>query len=397
MPVAGGRRPFIAGLAGAALCGSYPAAAASRTAAPSAAVPAAAAGNLREIAHGRGLRFGSEILATELDDGAYRSLFAAECGVLTPGWEAKWDHSEPSPGRFDFGRLDRILDFAAAHHIAVRMHTLLWGLAMPAWLSDQLRFGSAREARTALERHVTTVVEHARGRVLCWDVANEVSDPVWHCGPEGLTMSPWRRALGPDCVPLAFALAREADPSARLFLNEDGLEWQGARFDEKRATYLRLIEGWKSAGVPIDGFGLETHLSSEFPLDLTAYARFLRELAAFGLEIHLTEIDVRDRDMPSDEGVRDRLGASLVRRVLDVALDQPAVTTVVTWGLSDRYTYQTRDLQFARPDGLAPRALPYDASLRPTPIRDAIAAALAAAPIRPRAPAARTAARTAAL
>ena len=54
----------------------------------------------------------------------------------------------------------------------------------------------------------------------------------------------------------------------------------------------------------------------------------------------------------------------------------------MTWGLTDRHTYQSSDPHFARADGLAPRALPYDAELRPTAMRDAIAAALAAAPLR---------------
>ncbi len=338
--------------------------------------------NLDAVARTRGLRFGSELLADELADTAYAALFAAECGVMTPGWEAKWDHTEPAPGRFSFERLDRLLGFAAQHDILVRMHTLVWGLAMPSWLLATLRSGSADEARRALARHVAALVGHTRGRVLCWDVANEVSDPVWHRGPEGLTLSPWRQALGADYIPLAFRLAREADPGARLFLNEDGLEWRGARFDDKRATYLRLVEGWRRAGVPIDGFGLQTHLGSAFPIDEAAYRRFLHELAGFGLELHLTELDVRDHDMSADIAVRDRLGADLVRRVLDVALDEEAVTTVVTWGLTDRHTYQSSDPHFARADGLAPRALPYDAELRPTAMRDAIAAALAAAPLR---------------
>ena len=355
---------------------------ASIAAAPALAAPAPATPGLNALASARGLRFGSELLASELDDTSYAALFASQCGVLTPGWEAKWDHTEPEPGRFDLEPLDALLHFAAQHRMEVRMHTLVWGLAMPPWLRDTLRFGTPAEARAALDRHVAILVGHTRGRAFCWDVANEVSDPVWHRGPEGLTFSPWRRALGADYVPLAFESARAADPGARLFLNEDGLEWQGARFDDKRATYLRLIEGWLRAGVPIDGFGLQTHLSADFPLDETAYRDFLRALAGFGLELHLTELDLRDRDLPGDVATRDRWGAALARRVLDVALDEPAVTTVVTWGLSDRHTYQNTDPQFARPDGLKPRALPYDDALRPTAIRDAIAGALAAAPPR---------------
>lgn len=332
---------------------------------------------LRSLAAARGLAFGAEILSRELaTDPAYRSLFAAQCAILVPGFEAKWDQVEPRPGEYVWGPLDRIVDFAEANAIAVRMHTLVWALAMPPWLQALLRSGDAGAARAALEAHVASVCGRYRGRVAAWDVVNEASDPVWHRGPEGLTLSPWRRALGPDYVPIAFAAARAADPGARLFLNEDGLEYAGARFNDKRATYVRLVEGWLRDGVPIEGFGLQTHLHPDLPLDLPAYRRFLATLAGFGLELHLTELDVRDRTLPADPATRDRIAAALVRRVLDTALDEPAVTTIVTWGLTDRYSYQLADPAFRRPDGLPNRGLPWDAALRPTPIHDAIAAAI---------------------
>jgi endo-1,4-beta-xylanase len=45
---------------------------------------------------------------------------------------------------------------------------------------------------------------------------------------------------------------------------------------------------------------------------------------------------------------------------LSVALEQPAVTTIVTWGLSDRQSWLA---DFApRSDGLLVRTLPFDAN-----------------------------------
>ena len=338
---------------------------------------------LRLLASRRGIRFGTEIVSAEIDaDPAYRSLIARECASVTPGLEAKWNAVEPAPGRFRYAPLDTVVDFAAAHGMAVRMHTLVWGPAMPPWLDATLRHGTRAKAEAALARHVAAVVGRYRGRVRCWDVCNELSDPLWHRGPEGLTMTPWRRALGPAVVPLAFALTRQADPDAILFVNEDGLEWQGARFDEKRLTYLRLLEAWLRQGVPIGGFGLQTHLGTSYAFDPRAYRRFLADLASLGLVIDLTELDVRDRDLPADPAARDRAAADLVRRVLDVALDERAVAAVTTWGLADRYTYENTDRAFARDDGLPSRPLPFDADLRAKPMRDAIARAFAGAPDR---------------
>ena len=343
---------------------------------------AASTPTLKSIAASRGLLFGSELESVEIEDAAYRRFFANECAVLVPGREAKFDATEPQPGVFDFVHLDRIVDYATANHIALRLHTIVWGLAEPSWLRPALDDTDRNGAAAILGRHISTVMGRYRGRVLAWDVANEVSDPLWNRGPEGLTLTPWRKALGPDLIPLAFTLARAADPQAKLFLNEDGLEYRGRRFDEKRATYLRMLAGWKRAGVPIDGFGIQAHLDPTLPLDMEGYRNFLRELAGMGLELHITEFDVRDRTLPAPLAARDAAIASLAGRVLETALDERAVTAVLCWGLTTRRSYQNTDREFARADGLPTRGLPFDAALQPTPLYRAIAAALAAAPIR---------------
>jgi endo-1,4-beta-xylanase len=338
--------------------------------------------SLRAAASARGITYGSEVLQGELaGSGDYARFVGQECAAIVPGWEAKWDHVEPQPGQFAFEPLDWLVDFAAAHGQRVRMHNLIWGLAMPPWLKAALASGQ-EPARQALERHIAAVVGRYRGRAYCWDVGNEVTDPLWSRGPEGLTRTPWRKALGADCIPLAFQLAHAADPGAKLFLNDDGLEYRGAHGDEKRATYLRLIEGWMRAGMPIHGFGLEAHLDPRQPFAEREYRAFLAALAGFGLELHVTELDITEHSLPADVTVRDRAVADLCRRYLDTALDERAVRFVLTWGLSDRFTYQNKDPETRRADGLPCRPLPFDEQLQPTPMFAALAQAFTHAPSR---------------
>lgn len=335
---------------------------------------------LRDLARAKGLTFGSEVLHQELaGDPAYAALVADQCGSITPGWEAKWDHVEPRRGEFNFVPLDRLVEFAEQNGQSVRMHTLIWSLAMPDWLKRAL---SAGDGRAALVRHIGEVVGRYRGRVQYWDVANEVSDPAWRRGPEGLTFTPWRKALGPEVIPDAFRLVHAADSQAKLFLNEDGLEYEGRDRDEKRATYLRLVESWRAAGVPLHGFGLEAHLRPDLPFAEQTFRRFLRELAGLGLELHVTELDVQDRTLPADLGQRDQAVADLCRRFLDVALDEKAVRLVASWGLTDRYSYQNEFPEYRRPDQLRARGLPWDDQLQPKAMWHALAQAFAHAPER---------------
>lgn len=144
----------------------------------------------------------------------------------------------------------------------------------------------------------------------------------------------------------------------------------------------RLIEGWLGQGVPVHGFGLQTHLRPDKPFAERAYRKFLADLAALGLELQLTELDVQDRTLPAETAARDRAVADLCRRVLDVALNERAVRMVTSWGLSDRYTYQNEDPATRRSDGLRSRGLPYDEQLRPKPMWQALADAFAHAPDR---------------
>jgi endo-1,4-beta-xylanase len=340
-------------------------------------VPALLAANdpaLRALAAARGIAFGSEVLWHELaNDADYAALVARECAILVPGLEAKWDHVEPAPGRFDFAALDALLDWAARHGMAMRLHTLIWSLAMPDWLRAALAAGGGR---AAMQRHIAAVAGRYAGRVRAWDVANEITDPRWHLGPEGLTLSPWRQALGPEYVAMAFRMTAAADPRALLFLNDDDLEYDAPDREAKRALYLRLIEAWLRQGVPIGGFGLQAHLKPDRPFAGAAYRRFIADLAGFGLELHVTELDVQDHMLPADVAVRDRMIDDCCRRYLDIVLDEKAVRALLVWGLSARYTYLNTDPAVRRADGLEPRGLLYDRALQPTPMRGAVAAAL---------------------
>ncbi len=346
---------------------------------PRVAWAAAPPGSLAAIAAARGITYGAEVVHTELQDPAYAALVARECAILTPGLEAKWAASEPQDGQFHFEGLDAVAAFAAAHGKLLHLHNLVWTVSLPAWVVPALQAGRGHEV---LGRHVAALAGRYAGRVHSWDVVNEPVNPRYPSDDQGLMTTPWWHALGPRFMDEAFADARRADPHAILMINDDDLEYGYEGQQRKRDEYLRLVEGMLRRGVPITGFGLEAHLKPQIPLAEAAYRRFLSALAGMGLRLMVTELDVEDRTLPADAATRDRIAAETTRRFLDVALDEPAVRTVITWGLSDRYTYMNRDPHTRREDGLASRPLPYDAELRPKPMREALAAALAGAPAR---------------
>ena len=329
---------------------------------------------LKAKAARKGLQFGTSALHAELSqDEAYAQLVAAQCSAITPGIEAKWAEIEPENGDFRFSKLDWMVDFARRHSMSVRGHNLVWNVYNPLWLDIALLSGRGQEA---LINHIKTVVERYRGKVEWWDVLNEPTDPLYHPQRDGLVNGIWHKHLGDGFVDVAFGTARQADPHAILFVNDDTLEYVEADREEKRNLYLRLIEKWLKRGVPIQGFGLEAHLDPTRKIAEKSYRRFLRELGNFGMTIHVTELDVMDKSFPSDLTTRDRAVAAYCKQYLDVVLDEAAVKSLTTWGLTDKYTYINADARTRRADGLRSRSLPYDEFLRPKPLWFAIADAI---------------------
>ena len=70
-----------------------------------------------------------------------RETLGAEFNFMEPGTQFKWATIHPAKDTFDFAPGDALVDFAVAHNMKVRGHTLLWGMANPDWLGNQ---GSSR-------------------------------------------------------------------------------------------------------------------------------------------------------------------------------------------------------------------------------------------------------------
>lgn len=93
----------------------------------------------------------------------------------------------------------------------------------------------------------------------------------------------------------------------------------------------------------------------------------------------LTELDMNDTKLQGDINLRDRYVAAAYEDYLSVVLDEPAVIAVITFGLSDRYTWLT---EFPRQDGQPVRSLPLDAQMKRKLAWQAMARAIDAAPKR---------------
>jgi endo-1,4-beta-xylanase len=379
------RRRVLAGAAGAAALGavaplinSTEAAAASRHHGRPTATP------LWRLARQRGLVFGSAASTRLFEDHDYLRLLDHQAEILFTEDDLLWYKIKPTPtADLDFSYADQLFAHAERHRQLVFAAHLVWDEGFgDGWTDDDLWGLDEAAARKLLFGTATAMLDRYRGRVAGWITANEVTDPE---GDEDgfRTEVPWYQTIGRSYVREMFELARDHDPHATLVLNEFGFETTNEFGDDPRARQLatlRVIDTLLAECAPVDALGIQAHLLADdfaHRFDRRRYRRFLDEVADRGLQILITEMDVLDDGLPADPRRRDIAIGDIYARYLDTVLTHPRVKAVMTFGLSDRYTWLEED--YPREDGAARRPLPYDANLHPKPAYRALRRALAGA------------------
>jgi len=335
--------------------------------------------SLRGIAAAKGLKFGCDADNNMLEaPREYADLFAKQCALLAPN--LSWATVSPSPDRDDYSSAQPNLDFARQRGLQITGAHLLWHFRTPKWFVE---ICDPKAAEEAAHNHITTMLTHFKGAAWSWNVVNEALNPK-EGRPDGFRYSPLLNKLGPDFIANAFAFAHEADPGMVLVYNDYGFEAENGGAPEKRSALLNLLDSLLKKKNPIDAVGLQSHLNLTSKFDQQAYRKFLHDIASRGVKIIITELDVLDQSGPADIAQRDQAVADTYAKFLSVALDETAVSGVVCWGLSDRYSWLNNPYfsQFARPDHLPNRPLPIGDDFKPKPAFDAIVKALQNAPTR---------------
>jgi len=287
----------------------------------------------------------------------------------------KWGELARELGSYDFTAADALVDFAEAHALRLRGHTLVWGPSpdqgYPADLPAKIREAEDPEAFTldAIRTHVSTVVGRYAGRVESWDVVNE---PLAMVG-SGFDPNIFYEVTGTSYIAEAFHAARETDPDARLFLNEYFQSYGGP----KARAFVDLLAGLLEQGVPIDGAGIQGHVYVAAPRPWMLKS-FLTKLADLGLQIEFTELDILKLAMLGrlQRGLDlHEAQADVYRDITEACVETPACRGITVWGIDDGHTWFDQISPF---NLFAPNEpLLLDRSREPKPAYDAVRRAIA--------------------
>ncbi|GCE49912.1 endo-1,4-beta-xylanase [Thermosporothrix hazakensis] len=264
--------------------------------------------------------FGAAVSVNHLSEPPYTHILNSQFTSITPEVEMKWDATEPAPGSFSFDAADTLVRYAHSHHMRVRGHTLVWHTALPSWVNE------SADLLQAMRNHIIGVMQHYTGHISYWDVVNEAFDE-----DGSRRKSIFQERIGDLHIEEAFRVARATDPYTRLCYNDYGIEGINAKSD---AVY-DLVRDFKRRGIPLDCVGFQCHLLlGTVPPDMQTN---LQRFADLGVEIHITELDIR---MPVPASTAElQQQAEDYRKVIQACLAIPHCTSITTWGITDKYSW----------------------------------------------------------
>jgi endo-1,4-beta-xylanase len=273
-----------------------------------------AASTLGASAAERGRYFGVAIAGSRLSDSTYATIANREFNMVSAENEMKLDATEPNQNQFNFSAGDQIVNWARNNGKQVRGHTLAWHSQQPGWMQNM----SGSALRNAMLNHVTRVATYYKGKIHSWDVVNE----AFADGSSGARRDSNLQRTGNDWIEAAFRAARAADPGAKLCYNDYNTDnWSHAK---TQAVY-RMVQDFKSRGVPIDCVGFQAHFNSGNPVP-SNYHTTLQNFADLGVDVQITELDIEGSGSSQ---------AEQYRGIVQACLAVTRCNGITVWGVRD--------------------------------------------------------------
>lgn len=201
----------------------------------------------------------------------------------------QWLFTEPEQGVFNFTEGDVVTGYAEENGQILRCHALVWHSQLAPWVEEGE--WTAEELEQIIIDHITEVAGYYKGKCYAWDVVNEALEE-----DGSYRESVFYNVLGEDYIKLAFQVASEIDPDAKLYYNDYNLESPGP----KAEATVKIVEMLQEAGIKVDGIGMQAHLKAGDAPSLDDQIAVMESYAATGVEVAVTELDVRIQ-LPTNE------------------------------------------------------------------------------------------------
>ena len=224
--------------------------------------------NVRQVA-------GLDTNATNIVKKHFTAIVAENC--------MKMEEVHPSEDVYDFKDADNFVKFGEENGLTMTGHCLIWHSQCPDWfcVDKNGKNVTPEVLKQRMKDHITTVVNHFKGKLKGWDVVNEaiIEDGSYR-------KSKFYEILGEEFIPLAFQYAHEADSTIELYYNDYGMDNPG-----RREGVVKLIRSLKEKGLRIDAVGMQGHMGMDYP-KIEEFEKSMLAFANEGVKVMITEWDM---------------------------------------------------------------------------------------------------------
>ncbi len=281
---------------------------------------------LRVIAEDMGMKIGTAFDLKYYKRELYMDAVTNEFNTITMENMMKWASMNPNQDKYLFSGVDVARELARKYQLNFRGHTLVWHQQLPLWLTKKSGQWTKQELLDIIEGYVENVVGHFKGDIYTWDVLNEIIEE-----DGSFRESMWYKYTGEDYISLALETARKADPDAILVINDYSVETLNPKSDGLYNLCKQLLDD----GVPLDGVGFQCHFIND-QIDFESFEANIQRFRALGLDVQLTEIDLR-MDSPITEEKLASQGENY-KKIMEIALRND-IDTFVVWGVNDSLSW----------------------------------------------------------
>lgn len=323
--------------------------------------------SLKSLANAHQVEVGNFAILSRIHEKPYHDILTSEFDFVladnTPNWYFTDGGLRPSSSTYNFKQMDQVVTYADQNNMPIQAHHFVWGEEkwLPAWLKNSNY--NKQQLLDILHGHIMTVGQRYRGKIREWSVVNEAFTRNQHMF--GLR-DWWTDHTGDtEYIDQSFIWARQADPGAKLILNDFMNEGKN---DVSNAMY-DYVKNAQTRGVPIDGIGMQMHIDGTHPPTKDEVVSNMKRFGDLGVEVYVTEFDVNMNDVKAANEDKDKIEADIYYEMARACIESKACHSFAILGITDKESwYNHMGLSGARP-------LPFDKHYNPKPaffsLRDA--------------------------
>lgn len=270
--------------------------------------------SLKEIYKEYGLKAGTCLTTAMISNKDTEELIKSQFNSVTFENDMKPDYILDKQASVDSKELTvkfnsnmlKLLKWAKDNNMAVRGHTIIWHSQTPEWIFHEdfdvnKPFAGRETMLTRMESFIHQIFEKLEEEgysdiIYAYDIVNE----AWmEDGKLRTDKAYWLQTIGEDYLWQAFNFANKYAPeSIDLYYNDYNEQYKS---DALVKFVNTLVD--EDGNYLIDGIGLQAHLYTCD--DINTYLKAVDKLAATGLKIQITELDVSlgtwQKELPASE------------------------------------------------------------------------------------------------